>query len=547
MYLKNVSIILIATSLVNKCAYAQSNGIGTVTPHASAKLEIAATSKGLLPPRIALRNISDVTTIISPAAGLLVYNIATAGTVPDNVLPGYYFFNGIRWLRIGITGNSIGDMQYWDGKQWVLLPAGINNQELSICNGTPVWGPCPGSSSLPSVRTGAITGIRGTIASAAGNVIASGGTTVNARGICYSRNLNPVAGDSTINRDKGTGNFIASISGLLPETVYHVRAFATNSAGTSYGSDSVFKTTKVIKPDIETMQPFGIGSTTAYSGGIIKDDGGAPLNSRMLYYSTIANMNGFEPFIFDPFQTTGSYYSYITGLQPNTTYYVRASAANNYTNVAYGSIYSFTTRPAGEFTAVYFFDSVKAGNGGTIAPGPQPVISGLNCSAVKVVGTGDASPNSTVDAAFSFTNWSLGAVNASDNFPTHTDTTTKYFEFTISPNTGKTFSLTYIKFKWQRNATGVRRAFVKSSADGFTAKLPASINPANSALSVPAIGTFQINDAATTGQEGCTITLNGAAFTNITTSITFRIYGMFAEDSNGSFCIDNLVVNGIVN
>ena len=55
-------------------------GIGTTTPHASAKLEVAATNKGFLPPRVTLTGTNDISTIASPATGLVVFNTATAGT-----------------------------------------------------------------------------------------------------------------------------------------------------------------------------------------------------------------------------------------------------------------------------------------------------------------------------------------------------------------------------------------------------------------------------------------------------------------------------------
>ena len=52
-------------------------GIGTTTPHASAKLEVNATDKGFLPPRVTLTSSSDNSTIPNPATGLLVYNTGT--------------------------------------------------------------------------------------------------------------------------------------------------------------------------------------------------------------------------------------------------------------------------------------------------------------------------------------------------------------------------------------------------------------------------------------------------------------------------------------
>lgn len=82
-------------------------GIGTTTPNASAKLEVASTTQGFLPPRIALTGTNDIATIknaagtsITPATGLLVYNTASTGNAPNNVVPGYYYWNGTIWVQI---------------------------------------------------------------------------------------------------------------------------------------------------------------------------------------------------------------------------------------------------------------------------------------------------------------------------------------------------------------------------------------------------------------------------------------------------------------
>lgn len=87
---------------------AAQTGIGTTTPNAAAKLDITATNKGFLPPRVALTaaNVfAPVTglsgaTELATAAGLLIYNTATAGTAPNNVVPGYYYWNGTAWIQI---------------------------------------------------------------------------------------------------------------------------------------------------------------------------------------------------------------------------------------------------------------------------------------------------------------------------------------------------------------------------------------------------------------------------------------------------------------
>lgn len=77
-------------------------GIGTTTPDASAKLDISATDKGFLPPRVALTSTIIAAPITSPATGLLVYNTNTAVTTPavNSVNPGYYYYNGTSWTKV---------------------------------------------------------------------------------------------------------------------------------------------------------------------------------------------------------------------------------------------------------------------------------------------------------------------------------------------------------------------------------------------------------------------------------------------------------------
>jgi hypothetical protein len=101
-------IVILVLCLVFYKGSAQT-GIGTTTPNASAKLEVYATDKGFLPPRIALTATNSASPVTLPATGLLVYNTATTGTAPTNVAPGYYYWNGSAWVVIlgNITSSSI--------------------------------------------------------------------------------------------------------------------------------------------------------------------------------------------------------------------------------------------------------------------------------------------------------------------------------------------------------------------------------------------------------------------------------------------------------
>ncbi|PCI99860.1 MAG: hypothetical protein COB15_03485 [Flavobacteriales bacterium] len=86
-------------------------GMGTGTPDASALLELNSSSKGFLATRVALTATNAAGPITTPATGLLVYNTATAGAAPNNVSPGYYYWDGVEWVAFGGSG----------GKDWSLL------------------------------------------------------------------------------------------------------------------------------------------------------------------------------------------------------------------------------------------------------------------------------------------------------------------------------------------------------------------------------------------------------------------------------------------
>jgi len=101
----------IAMLLLLLCAVAVVNaqqGFGTNTPDASAVMDMTATNKGVLIPRVALTATTDAVTIPSPATNLLVFNTATAGTSPNNVTPGFYYWNSTAWVRLLNMGDNTG-------------------------------------------------------------------------------------------------------------------------------------------------------------------------------------------------------------------------------------------------------------------------------------------------------------------------------------------------------------------------------------------------------------------------------------------------------
>lgn len=93
------TFLLFALLLVPTVFVAQI-GVGTTTVDSSAKLQVDATNKGFLQPRVTLTGTSDTSTIATPATGLMVFNTATAGTGSTAVTPGIYYYTGSAWQRV---------------------------------------------------------------------------------------------------------------------------------------------------------------------------------------------------------------------------------------------------------------------------------------------------------------------------------------------------------------------------------------------------------------------------------------------------------------
>ncbi len=200
----------------------------------------------------------------------------------------------------------------------------------------------------------------------------------------------------------------------------------------------------------------------------------------------------------------------------------------------------FSSKGMGQdFTATYTFSDFK-NDSGKMDPTPPPVVEGVTFG--SFVASAAVSANSTAANRFSFTNWDLGASNGSDVF-TGTINLDKYYEVIITPQNNYIVNLDAISFKLQRSGTGIRQYSVRSDADGFASNLPAKIDPSSSILEVIAGDIFQVTDA-TSGYNGSRIVLSAAAFKNITTPVTIRFYGFNAEQSGGSFSIDDVVFYG---
>lgn len=94
----------------------------------------------------------------------------------------------------------------------------------------------------PSITTNPISSITSTTALGGGNISDDGGAMVYKRGLCWSTSHLPVTSDSSTEEGTGIGEFSSPISGLLPNQLYYIRAYAINEKGTAYGLEVSFKT-----------------------------------------------------------------------------------------------------------------------------------------------------------------------------------------------------------------------------------------------------------------------------------------------------------------
>jgi len=99
---------------------------------------------------------------------------------------------------------------------------------------------------LPVLSTSNIKVITQNSAISGGIISLQGDTSILEKGICWSSNPSPTTNDHKTAAGNGAAGFSSTLTGLTKSTKYYVRAYATNSNGTSYGNELSFITTENI-------------------------------------------------------------------------------------------------------------------------------------------------------------------------------------------------------------------------------------------------------------------------------------------------------------
>jgi uncharacterized protein (TIGR02145 family) len=194
----------------------------------------------------------------------------------------------------------------------------------------------------PTVLTASVDQISNTSARVGGQVSSDGGAEVTDRGIYWGKLPNPDSTGVKLQIGKDSGAFYDTLSGLTPGVKYYVKAYATNSQGTSYGSETFF-TTQINLPTIITSQATNVQPTSALIGGNITEDGGYRIIQRGIYWGIATNPQLTGSIV--GLDTGKGQFTYtLTGLSRAITYYVVAFATN-IKGTSYGSQISFSTQP----------------------------------------------------------------------------------------------------------------------------------------------------------------------------------------------------------
>ena len=195
----------------------------------------------------------------------------------------------------------------------------------------------------PEVTTSPVTDITETTARSGGAVLSDGDTPVIERGLCWSTETNPTIEGIHLAAGEGLGEYSVDMEGLAENTTYYVRAYATNTKGTSYGQEIHFITsaTPPVPPTVTTEPVTDITPNSAIGHGQVNNDGGAEVTERGLCWgvSPLPDLNGNH---IESGSGTGSFSVSLTGLEVNTAYRVRAYATNA-AGTSYGEEVQFTT------------------------------------------------------------------------------------------------------------------------------------------------------------------------------------------------------------
>ncbi len=312
--------------------------------------------------------------------------------------------------------------------------------------------------SLPTITTNSVNTITTNSAISGGNVTNDGGCEVTVKGVCWDTTGNPTIANSKTIDGSGLGSYTSNISGLSSGTTYYVRAYATNSSGTSYSSQLQFTTTC----GLPAFQEASCGSATSSSITISAtiNANNCIITSRGFQYSTDATFNTVLGNV-TVGSGVGSYSTTITGLLQNTHYYFRPWATN----------------PAG----TYYADNLVGSGCTTLANPTSSIVANLS-------GYTDALTATTIQGTWVVTLNSPATADVTIPIIVSNLDNSEHISLPVTITSGATTGTTGITYTL-KSSSWTADAYFGTMPSGYTAGTTATITiPATTINSCPEIG-----------------------------------------------------------
>src|SRR3989344_2228109 len=169
----------------------------------------------------------------------------------------------------------------------------------------------------PTITSPTQTGIQGSQATLGGNVTSDGGATITGRGVCVGTSANPALGGNCFSTSGTTGVFTVLATSLTQNTLYHYRAYATNSVGTSYTTDDTFTTLALDNYLVTVVTPQTAGACVTGTNTVTARDS---TNTTITTDTSTVDMTN---------SGTGVTFYTTSGCSSSTTQYTLSSGVSN--------------------------------------------------------------------------------------------------------------------------------------------------------------------------------------------------------------------------
>jgi sugar lactone lactonase YvrE len=245
----------------------------------------------------------------------------------------------VTWIRVNIAAASGGSNHGFNEIEVHTVPLDVTPTETPTPTPTPTLVPV-------ALTTSPATDITTTTAIVSGEIVPADGYTIFERGIVYSSEsaVPDVDFDSVWSTGSSTGVFSETLESLTPSTFYYARAYVIYDSSVAYGDVITFTTlAPATAPSVLTLgSAASLTTISAKISGNVTSDGGDTVTARGVVFSSSNATPTLADTTVTVSGTVGNFAAQLTGLTPNTLYYVRAYATNT-VDTTYANILTFTT------------------------------------------------------------------------------------------------------------------------------------------------------------------------------------------------------------